>query len=333
MQLPSEILNKYQSIIILKESDFLQRKVNSFDFNVPLIVYDIENYTATKEKIKDYFGEADIEEKNNYIIVKAKNFLERKRFNFGDLSEIIRRLRDEDGCPWDKNQTNMTIRDNAIEEAYELAEAVELGDDAKIQEESGDVMLQGLFHAVIAEGDNRFNINDVVSDLCKKLLARHTHVFGKNKASNSEDALYFWEQAKSEEKSQFTIKDKLDAVPKTFGSVMKALKVQKIVKKTGFEFPSQEEALKKIFEEIEELKEAEGFEKEKEGGDLLFSVVNILRMMKIDPELALKGTTNRMIKRFSYVEDMAKKADNMLEECTLEEMENWYQQSKKYENR
>ena len=333
MPLPSEVINKYQSFILMKESDFLKRKINNFDANLHLIIYDIENHKATKEKIKDYFGEADIDENSDYIVVKAKDFLERKRYTFGDLVEIIRRLRDKDGCPWDKKQTNLTIRENAIEEAYELAEAVELGDDNKIKEESGDVMLQGLFHAVIAESQDRFNTNDVVSGLCKKLLQRHTHIFGKNKAENSEDALYYWEKAKAEEKSQFTIKDKLDAIPKTYGSVMKALKVQKIVKKTGFEFDSIEDALKKIFEEVEELKEAEGFEKEKEGGDLLFSVINILRMMNIDPELALNGTTNRFIFRFSFVEKRAKESGKKLEECSLDEMEEWYQESKKYENR
>src|SRR5690554_1262069 len=231
MPLPSEILNKYKSFLLLTESDFLNRKANTFDLNIPLIVYDIERIEATKEKIKDYFGQPQLEYGENYIIVQAKDFLQRERFSFGDLIEIIRRLRDKDGCPWDKKQTNMSIRDNAIEEAYELAEAVELEDDEKIKEESGDVLLQGLFHAVIAEDGLRFNTNDVVSALCQKLLGRHTHIFGKNKAENFEDALYFWEQAKAKEKNQLTVKDKLEAVPKTFGSIMKALKVQKIVKK------------------------------------------------------------------------------------------------------
>ncbi|HHU43330.1 MAG: nucleoside triphosphate pyrophosphohydrolase [Bacillota bacterium] len=333
MPLLDEIFAKYQSFLLIKESDFLQRKINNFDLNLPTIIYQIEDLKATQEKIKNCFGEAAVIRKDNYIIVEGKNFLERKRYSFGDLVEIIRRLRDKDGCPWDIKQTNMSIRHNAVEEAYELAEAVELGDDEKIKEESGDVMLQGLFHSVIAESDFRFTTNDMVSDLCKKLLERHTHVFGENKASSSQDALYFWEQAKAKEKSHFTVRDKLAAVPKTYGSVMRALKVQKIVKKTGFEFASLDDAEDKIYEEIKELKAAKGQDREKEGGDLLFSVINILRMMKIDPELALNGTIKRFTERFSYVEEMAKKSGKKLEECSLEQMEEWYQQSKKYENR
>lgn len=332
MNLAEDILKGFDSFTLMKEEDFLARRANSFDNNIPLVVYGVSDSLAVKEKIKEYFGNPDISESGEYITVLPKPFMEREIYSFGDLVEIIKRLRDKDGCPWDRKQTNMSIRTNAVEEAYELVEAIELDDTAKILEESGDVLLQGLFNAVIAEDDGRFKTTEMLSAICKKLVFRHTHIFGANKANNSEEALKFWEQAKAVEKGHLSLKDKLDAVPSTFGSVMKAYKVQKLIKKTGFDFPDADEAYKKVFEEVQELKEATTERhKESEGGDLLFSVVNLLRMLDIEPELALNGTTNRFIKRFLYVEEQANAAGKKLEECTLEEMEKWYQEGKTFE--
>lgn len=308
MQLFEELGKRFDSFTIMKEEAFLARKANSFDNNIPFVVYNIKDSDSTFKKVKEFFGNPDIENNENYIIITTKSFLEREKFSYGDLVEIIKRLRDPDGCLWDRKQTNMSIRENAVEEAYELVEAIELDDTAKILEEAGDVLLQGLFNGVIAEEDGRFLTNDVISQLCKKLVFRHTHIFGKDKANNCEDALHFWEKAKAVEKGQKSLKDKLDAVPKSFGSTMRANKIQKIIKKTGFEFPDIEEAYKKIFEEVEELKEATGKNIEREGGDLLFSSINVLRMLGVDPELALNGTTNRFIQRFLNVEKQANAA-------------------------
>ncbi len=332
MSLMNDFLNKFDSFTLMKEKDFLARRANSFDNNIPLIIYGVSHSAEIKSKLKKYFGNPDITESGDYIIVLPRPFMEREVYSFGDLVEIIKRLRDKDGCPWDRKQTNMSIRTNAIEEAYELAEAIELDDEAKILEESGDVLLQGLFNAVIAEEDGRFTTAEMLSAICKKLVFRHTHIFGSNKATNSEEALKFWEQAKAVEKGQKSLRDKIESVPCTFGSVMKSYKVQKLIKKTGFDFPDAEDAYKKVFEEIGELQEAiTERHKESEGGDLLFSVVNLLRMLDIDPELALNGTTNRFIKRFYYVEEQAVAAGKKLEECTLEEMEKWYQEGKTFE--
>lgn len=332
MLLKDNVLKNFDSYTLMKEKDFLARRANSFDNNIPLIIYGISDFSAVKSKLKHYFGNPDISEGEDYITVLPKAFMEREVYSFGDLVEIIKRLRDKDGCPWDRKQTNMSIRTNAIEEAYELVEAIELDDGAKILEESGDVLLQGLFNAVIAEEDGRFTSTEMLSAICKKLVFRHTHIFGDNKANNSEEALKFWEQAKAVEKGQSSLRDKIEAVPRTFGSVMKSYKVQKLIKKTGFDFPNAEEAYKKVFEEIEELKEATTERhKESEGGDLLFSVVNLLRILDIDPELALNGTTDRFIKRFLYVEKQATAAGKKLEDCTLDEMEKWYQEGKTFE--
>lgn len=322
-----------ESFVVMSCQDFLKRETNNFDNNLSLAVYDIFDYEKVYEKIEKFFGNANIKTSENFILIKPKKMIEREVFSFGDLVEIIWRLRDENGCPWDKAQTNMTIRGNAIEEAYELVEAIELDDNEKIAEESGDVLLQGLFNAIIAEQEGKFSTNDMINGLCKKLITRHTHIFGNEKAKNSEEALKCWEEAKAVEKNQQSITDKIDAIPKTFSALMKAYKVQKTIKKTGFEFPTINEAYDKINEEIVELKNAEGEEIENECGDLLFSAINVIRMNNVDPELALNGTTNRFIKRFSYIEKKAKENNKDLKECNLEEMEKWYQESKKYENR
>ena len=324
-------------------SKFLERKINSFEYNVPVVVYEIDEgvFYEVKQKVEDYFGSAaevitaDGDTKklkdatfSDTLIIKSVPYIERKRFGFGDLVEIIRRLRDPDGCPWDRAQTYNSIRSCAIEEAYELVEAVELKDKDKILEESGDVMLQGLFHASIAEDSGDFNFNVMISALAYKLVSRHTHIFGAHNAANEEQALNFWEKAKAKEKGQKSIGDKLDSVPKTFSALMRALKVQKIIKKTGFEFPSVENALDKVREETAEFAEATD-NQEEEAGDLLFSVVNLLRMHHIDPEIALNATTDKFIRRFLYVDQKAREAGVALEDCSLETMEGWYQEYKR----
>lgn len=330
-------------------STFLERKINSFEYNLPVVVYDIKekDFDGVKKKAADYFGgEAEVSAEDGslhkvsevgyskMLIVKPLPYTARMRFGFGDVVEIIRRLRDPNGCPWDRAQTYQSIRSCAIEEAYELVEAVDLLDKDKMLEESGDVILQGLFHASIAEDAGDFDFNDVISALAYKLVSRHTHIFGENKAWNADEALMYWDKAKAKEKGQKSIADKLDSVPTTFSALMKANKVQKIIKKTGFDFPSTDDALDKVKEEIAEFVDADGdAEREEEGGDLLFSVVNLLRMHGIDPELALNATTNKFIRRFLYVEKKAKEEGVPLEECGLDKMENWYREYKRiYEN-
>lgn len=327
-----DLMKKYSSFTLLKAEDFLLRQTNNFNNNIPLIIYDINNIEVINKKINKYFGNPEIQQQDNCIIVVPKDFMQREIYSFGDLVETIRRLRDEDGCQWDKAQTNMSIRGNAIEEAYELVEAIELNDAEKMAEESGDVMLQGLFNAVIAEEQERFSVVDIVNGLCKKLVTRHTHIFGNNKAKDCQEALNFWEKAKETEKNQQTTNEKILSVPKTFSALMRALKVQKIIKKTGFEFPSIREAEKKIPEELAEFKAADNpINREEEAGDLLFSVVNALRMHGINPELALNATTDKFIKRFTYIEKIATELGRDIEQCSLEEMERWYQQSKQFE--
>lgn len=336
------------SFTYYKADDFIVRAINNFELNIPLIIDGIteELFPAVKSKLIAEFGAgaaivvlnlqgesediaASSVEYTERLIVKAGNFLSRDYFTFGDLLEIVRKLRDPDGCPWDKEQTHESIRSCAIEEAYELAEAVDLKDKDKIIEESGDVMLQGLFHSVIAESKGEFSTADVINGLCHKLITRHTHIFGSNKAWDAAEALKYWDKAKAEEKEQKTLSDKIASVPVTFGALMKAAKIQKIIKKTGFDFPDYKASAAKIYEETEELLSAQTPEnREEEGGDLLFAVVNTLRLMGIDPELALNATTAKFIARFKYVEKKAEELGFSLTPDNFELMEKYYQESK-----
>ncbi len=330
MEFIKNLYEEYSGVNVIKYEKFLERKINSFETNIPLVITEIIESEELHKKLNDIFGKREYTFENNTCIVLPIVVTERKQFTFGDLTEIIWRLKDKDGCPWDRAQTLKSIRNNCIEEAYELVEAVDLDDNAKICEEAGDVLLQGIFNGIIAEDDERFSLNDVVSGICYKLISRHTHIFGEQKATNAEEALRCWEQAKAKEKNQKSTIDKLESVPKTFSALLNAQKIQKIIKKTGFDFPSIDGAVEKVYEEINEFLTAKtDVEREKEGGDILFSVVNLLRMSHIDSELSLNGTTNRFKTRFSYVVKKAEEMGKKVEELTLEEMEMYYQEYKK----
>lgn len=337
-----------ESCTYLVAKDFLRREITSFERNIPIIIDGIteDEFSSVKEKLIANFGKVELVtsvkdgcevgvaigdlELAEKIVLPAVDFTKRRYFTYGDLLEIIRRLRDPDGCPWDRAQTHSSIRNCAIEEAYELVEAIDLNNIEKMTEESGDVLLQGLFNATIAEANGTFTPVDVINVLCRKLIDRHTHIFGTDKATDSEDALKYWEQAKAVEKGYSGIKEKLDSVPVTFGSLMRAYKIQKIIKKTGFDFSDVKGATEKIFEELRELDEAvTAEEREKEAGDVLFAVLNVLRFYKIDPELALNGTTERFARRFLYVEEKSKELGFELIPENIDIMEKYYQEAKK----
>lgn len=320
-----------ESVAFYREEDFLQRRHNQFDTNVKTVVFGITDAEKVKAKINKLFGGAKYAEREDYIVIEPVDTFAKTNFNFSDLEEIVYRLRDPDGCPWDRAQTNKTIRKNIIEEAYELVEAVDSDDNEKMKEESGDVMLQSVLTSAIAADEGRFDIDDVISGLCRKLIFRHTHIFGKDKANDAEEALKFWDKAKAKEKHYASVKDKVDSIPVTFGALMYANKLQKYIKKTGFDFSDIQGAVDKLYEEVGEFLAADEKNKENEAGDILFSAVNILRMADIDPEVALNGTTARFKKRFFYVIEQAEKQGKNVEDLTLDEMEKYYQESKKYE--
>ena len=263
------------------------------------------------------------------LIVPPLDWLTKERYSLSDLIRIIYDLRAPDGCPWDKVQTHMSIRSSAVEEAYELVEAVQLNDIDKMTEESGDVLLQGLFHAVIAEDMGEFTYTDMLTTLCRKLIFRHPHVFGDVVAHDSTEALASWESAKGKEKKYANLTERMAGVATTLPPTTIAYKLQKIAKKGNFDWSDSSGALDKVYEEIKELTEATPDEREAEGGDLLFAVVNLLRHLDVDPDLALNRTIAKFRRRFAFVEQAVLSDGRQMKDVPLEELDELWNKAKK----
>ena len=254
------------------------------------------------------------------------------RYEFDDLVEIMAFLRSSEGCPWDREQTHESLKRYLIEETYEVLEAIDLDDRDKLCEELGDLLLQILFHARIAEEEGRFDINDVITGISRKMILRHTHVFGDDRAETADDVVDNWEKIKKKEKG---VKDQtgvLKSVPANLPALMRSFKVQEKAAQVGFDWDRVEDAFKKVEEEISELRDvymSKNVERiTDEMGDAIFALVNVSRFLKIQPELALTGTINKFIQRFEYIEQQSKKEGKKLEEMTLSEMDELWEQAK-----
>ena len=248
------------------------------------------------------------------------NFKNKPQYGFEDLLEIMDILRGENGCPWVREQTHESIRKNFIEEVYEACEAIDLKDNTLLCEELGDVLLQVVYHADMAEDEGAFDIGAVCDGVCRKLILRHPHIFGTVEAATSEEVLNNWDEIKRVEKGQKTYSDTVEQVAKSLPALMYAQKVQKKAKKAGFDWPDISGAFDKIDEEKRELMEAARGQGccEEELGDLLFAVVNAARFLDIDAEEALTRASQKFVRRFSTMESMA---DRPLDELSLQEME------------
>lgn len=252
-------------------------------------------------------------------------------YSFEDFLEIVARLRSEDGCPWDKVQTHESLREALLEEAYEAIEAIEKKDTKNLCEELGDILLQVVFHADIEKDAGNFDMTHVIDGICQKMIYRHPHIFGTAKASTPEEVLEQWEMLKKEEKKQKTQTEILKSVPEALPALMRAKKVQKKAADVGFDFPKTEDAMEKVFEECKELWDeikCNGSGVEEEFGDLLFSLVNISRFLKINPEFALTNAIKKFINRFEYVEKSALSEEKSLSDMTLEELDLLWDKSK-----
>lgn len=251
---------------------------------------------------------------------------------FDRLVEIVQILRGPDGCPWDRAQTHQSIRKNLIEETYELAETIDEMDIDHMIEELGDVMLQVMLHSQIADDEGYFNIFDVIEQLNQKLVRRHPHVFGDEKAERAEEALQHWHKMKQKEKEDAG-KQKpssvLEGIPKDLPAILKAYKLQKKAASVGFDWTEIEDVFAKIEEEYREVKEAAADQQMDEIGDLLFAVINLARFMKIDPEEALAKTNQKFIQRFRYIEQKLEVKNIPIEEASLELMEQFWNEAKK----
>ncbi|MGE0468567.1 MAG: nucleoside triphosphate pyrophosphohydrolase [Nitrospira sp.] len=273
---------------------------------------------------------------------------------FTKVVELMATLRAQNGCPWDRKQTHESLKPYLLEEAYEVLETIDHGDKQKLREELGDVLLQVIFHSQIAAETASFTVEDVLDTLAKKLIRRHPHVFGHNgqadQASNSEQVLAQWEDIKrAERKAAGNTQSALEGVPKTLPALLRAYQIQARASRVGFDWPQNQEGIEqiigKVTEEIDELQEALQLSHtpaetessrsdsrqriEGEIGDLFFSLVNLARFLKTNPEDALRRATNRFIDRFHLVEAQATGQGRALTEMTLAEMDALWEEAKR----
>jgi len=253
---------------------------------------------------------------------------------FDRLSGIMQKLRAPGGCPWDAEQTHSSLKRYLIEECYEVIEAIDTKDDDLLKEELGDLLLQPIFHASIAEERGAFSMNDVIQTLCDKLIRRHPHVFSNHIISSSDEQVENWEKIKKTEKG-----DKrrltLSGIPPHLPAILKASKISEKASRVGFDWEDQHQVFSKIREEMVELEETlyHGDQKriEEELGDLLFAVINLGRFLSIDPENALQKTISKFTSRFNHIEDSLLKRGTTPQNATIEEMEMLWQEAKKIE--
>lgn len=280
----------------------------NYDTRLPLNILSINanNCVAVKEILINILGKKQeillngelttVEElQDSYagnIYVNEMSFLQKQRFNFIDLYSIFKALRSENGCEWDKAQTHESIRQNIIEEAYELVEAINNKDIPNMTEETGDLLLQAIFHAVIGEQSREYNIEDTVTMLCQKLISRHTHIFGEDKAQDSAQALVFWEKAKEKEKKYSNNTQKLDGLAKALPSLIRAKKVIKIANKSGVSIDSGIE------------KSLDNIDNEQDLGVYLLKVIKSAMSKDIDSEVALTGAIDNLENKIKKSEEI-----------------------------
>ena len=257
---------------------------------------------------------------------------------FDRLREIVALLRKE--CPWDRKQTHESLRKGLIEETYEVIEAIDRKDPVNLEEELGDVLLQVVFHGNLAEEENLFDMTSVINRECDKMIRRHPHVFLEEKSNKDiksiDKVLEKWENIKAEERGTTSVGHIMADIPYSLPALMRAAKVQKKAADVGFDWADVSGALDKIKEETRELIEAQEGRGDlphvaEELGDLLFSVVNAARFLKVDPEEALRMSTEKFIRRFRYIEDKSLACGRVLTEMSLDEMDKLWNEAKSME--
>lgn len=284
------------------------------------------------------FGEDEDEEElaDEEEEAYAEDFLPEAGFDDFDiqpLADVMRTLREPGGCPWDREQTHKSIRSNMIEEVYEYLEAVDADDVDGMREELGDVLMQVVFHARMAQEAGHFDLQDVIDEVVDKLIRRHPHVFGDTHVEGSDDVLRNWEAIKKQEKQER--KHVLDGVSQGLPALLRAYKLQGKAAKVGFDWDDIAGVWAKVEEELGELRAAiasgDKAAAESELGDVLFAIVNYARHNKIEPEVALDGTNNRFAKRFGHVEQRVEESGKPWQEFSLQELDKFWDEAKKLE--
>ncbi|MBU3216925.1 nucleoside triphosphate pyrophosphohydrolase [Clostridium estertheticum] len=312
------------------------------DVKLALLEYyeaDMEIYFVRAAGIKDlestrkiYLYELDRQKDIDYLtsIYIPKKIDATK--DFYDLIKVVDTLRDENGCAWDREQTHESLKKCLIEECYEVLEAIDEKDEDNIIEELGDVLLQVIFHAKIGKEEGYFNINDVIRGITNKMINRHPHIFKSLESKTTKQVLESWEIIKSKEKQFNSYTEALKHVPKNLPGLMKAVKVQQKASKVGLDFECLEDAMEKVLEELGEIRDVyKGENRAKileEVGDLVFSTVNIARLLDIDPEVAVNYTIDKFINRFGYIEENARNKGLELNQMSLADMDKLWNKSK-----
>jgi MazG family protein len=260
---------------------------------------------------------------------------------FERLIDLIARLRAPGGCPWDREQTHHSLKPMTLEEAYEVVEAIDEGDEA-LAGELGDLLLQVVFHSQIAREESRFDVSDVIEAVSDKMLRRHPHVFGEASARTPGEVLASWEELKRAEREARGESDpedsRLDSVPTARPSLMESFQLTEKVARVGFDWPDVGGALAKLQEELRELREVLGSgagprRTEEEVGDLLFAAVNVARLAGVDPESALKGANRKFRRRFRHVEAGLRRQGRRETDASLDEMDALWNEAKALERR
>ncbi len=259
------------------------------------------------------------------------NTREQKLEAFGRLLDVMEELREK--CPWDREQTNESLRANTIEEVHELAEAIINNDNEEIKKELGDLLLHVVFYSKIGEEKQAFDIADVSNAICDKLIFRHPHVFGNVDAKTPQAVEKTWEQIKMEEKGGN--KTVLEGVPQALPSLIKAYRIQDKARNSGFDWNERYDVWDKVKEELgevqAEIEQMNADRMEAEFGDMLFSIINAARLYGVNPDNALERTNRKFIQRFNYMEKKIKEQGNSLKDVTLDEMEHYWQEAKKWD--
>lgn len=260
------------------------------------------------------------------------NFTFKHKYNIDDLLLIMKILRSGEGCPWDREQTHESIKKSLIEETYEVIEAINKNDAELLKEELGDVLLQVVFHAQMENEKSVFDFSDVCDGICKKLVERHPHVFSDVEVKDSDEVLLNWEEIKSKTKNRKTQTEKMLSVPRELPALMRSTEIQKKAAKVGFDWQDVSGALEKVSEETAELKAAidnnDTLNIEEELGDLLFSVVNVSRFVKLDAEEALTKASDKFLNRFSQVEKLAAQRKIDMKSASLSELDKLWDEVK-----
>ncbi len=342
MKLDDVLRGSYQRYIA---ADFLSTLF--FDKRIPLVIDGSMDTQAVSKKLLDCYGDVpvtaecdgrDIQckasalpEGADTLIVDGCALTDCERFGFSELVSIMKRLRAKDGCEWDRAQTHESIRVNLVEEAYELVEAIDKNSAPMMREECGDVLMQAVFHTEIADSQGEFGYYDMLTELCRKLIDRHTHIFGTNHANNPEEALAFWNAAKKKEKKYASTSDAMDRIPKNLPSLLYAEKVQRYAKKDGFDWKDVSGAVEKLKEETEEFVRADEAHKREEAGDLLFAAVNVLRLSGLEAEMTLREASNKFLRRYAALEAKALATGRQMTDFTLEELDALWEEVKREE--